>query len=97
MSDLLTTPFTWPTGDGPSIGEDVVVPSVLLYQLALNYHTLHYRGSIASEQASRDLLLRLRPVNDGDLGRWMDALASDSDDEADARLWFIPLREPSGV
>lgn len=68
----VSTDWSWPTSSGPSVG-DVVIPADVLLTMTLAYHTAQYRGSVAAEQASRDLLLRLRPVNDADMGRWIDA------------------------
>ncbi len=66
---LPDAPFTWASGSGQRVELDAD-PAVLL-ALALAYHTAQYRLSSTSESAARDLFLRLRPINDADMGEWM--------------------------
>jgi hypothetical protein len=68
---LPDAPFTWASGSGQRVEVDAD-PAVLL-ALAVAYHTAQYRLASTSESAARDLFLRLRPINNADMGEWMAA------------------------
>lgn len=73
VASPITESWSWTAGTGMPDASTTVVDESVLLALALAYHSAQSGSSMAAEAASRDLLLRLRPVNNADLERWMAA------------------------
>lgn len=75
---MVEYPGGWVTGLEQGTGAPVaevdtgVSTSMVLLGMAGAYHVGQTRLSAASERAARDLWLRMRPITDADLSRWMD-------------------------
>lgn len=77
MPDTLVVPGSFRGGDLPiGVGDPVAVDEVpfwLLAAMAASYQQARGRTVLATQQAAKDLWLKLRPVTDADMTRWLEA------------------------